>query len=495
MEQRAGSGGIVRRPTPRLGPPKPCRCKPPLKPRPKPPAMLPHKPHPKPPPNPIQTAPQSAMNHRQTTPQTSPPKPPAPPQREQVLGLTAVLADGRIARVGSRARKSSAGYDLAHLLVGAEGTLGVITGGGRAGGWAGGSRWVDRVGGVGGVERVGAWVGDWVGGWEGGWARGRASEAAPRVVGPAGGSSARRQAESESARANGPGSEPAGACQQENRSERGGAQTAPAIAALPRPPELTLRLHALPEATASAICEFRSIDDAVAAVTAVMGCSIPVRGPGTAGGLRARLRLRAAGNTLSKEQASLTSRTPTQRTHPTHRSLFTQTPTARNRPAGRAGGAFGCGGPQGGQRLQQDLLCGGPHAVLRVCGLGRRRQGAWSGCDRADPLVCCVKNHKTVCSMLCVCNVFAALGTAEGSRASSPAQSPAIAGRQKRARNQVGTAHKRTCSRPQPNPPRGQADSPHNPHRHPPSQEAAAAAGELTAAAGGAGFAWAITPE
>jgi D-lactate dehydrogenase (cytochrome) len=47
--------------------------------------------------------------------------------RERVLGLTAVLATGEIIRAGSRARKSSAGYDLAHLLVGSEGTLGVIT--------------------------------------------------------------------------------------------------------------------------------------------------------------------------------------------------------------------------------------------------------------------------------------------------------------------------------------------------------------------------------
>eukprot|EP00644_Phytophthora_capsici_P004243 jgi/Phyca11/109772/e_gw1.17.250.1 len=47
--------------------------------------------------------------------------------KTNVMSLTAVMPDGRIIKTGSKTRKSSAGYDLTRLLIGSEGTLGIVT--------------------------------------------------------------------------------------------------------------------------------------------------------------------------------------------------------------------------------------------------------------------------------------------------------------------------------------------------------------------------------
>ena len=48
--------------------------------------------------------------------------------RDYILGLEAVLPNGNLIHTGVKTRKGVAGYDMTHLIIGSEGTLGVITG-------------------------------------------------------------------------------------------------------------------------------------------------------------------------------------------------------------------------------------------------------------------------------------------------------------------------------------------------------------------------------
>jgi hypothetical protein len=163
--------------------------------------------------------------------------------RENVLAMEVVTADGRVARLGKPVRKSSAGYDLAHLFIGAEGTLV-----GR--GWPAGVRSLSACACVCVCVCV---------------CKGQRRRRALCVV-------------------------------LHVRPPRHHliASSTPAIVfcsylllcvcvrARPGVPhqgvitELTVRLHAQPEATAAAVCTFPDIAAAVAAVSDVMACSVPV---------------------------------------------------------------------------------------------------------------------------------------------------------------------------------------------------------------------------